>query len=292
MNEEVMNHRFKRILLETMKSFDDFCVKNDIKYVAAYGTVIGAVRHKGLIPWDDDIDVFMDWDNYRKFLSLRHDATARGYRIVDRRDYGYYLPMAKYCSCNTTIWEQKLYPFIFGVYIDVFPLGFVSNINESRNLYDNYLMHSAGISKGYQRYSFSCDSVKYFIRFPDKFISLLKERKRMKYHQSMLDILDDKIAHIKEGKYRLYYRSMDGFEKSLFRSEWFEDIIRVPFEDFFISIPAGYHDYLSVAYGDYMTPPPAEKQITHHSHYYLNLNEGLTFDQVQERIKKGEHLVY
>lgn len=291
-NNHEMSYCFKQKLLETMKKFDAFCEKFNIEYVAAYGTIIGAVRHKGLIPWDDDIDVFMDYDNYNKFISLKNKALSFGCTIFDRRDKGYYLPMAKFADNLSTIWEHKGLPFIFGVYIDIFPLGFVVDIEESKKMHEEYLYHSKMITKGCQRFSFSPSYIKYFIKSPFETIKCFKERKKIERHQLELDKLDSTISKIVSGDYRLYYRSMDNFERSLFKSEWFKSSIRVPFEDFEIPIPIGFDEYLSTCYGDYMTPPPIEKQVSHHSHYYLNLKERLSLDEVKERIKRCETLVY
>lgn len=283
---------FKEVLLRTMKAFDMFCQQYNIKYMAAYGTVIGAIRHKGLIPWDDDIDVFMDWENYNKFLSLREEARAIGNLIVDRRDYGYYLPMAKFVDTQTTVWELKKYPFTYGVYIDIFPLGYANDINSAKQMHESYVYHSIQLTKAYARYSFSYADIRHFIGHPFEVVKEYLARTSIDKEMKALDELDEKIYEIKDGKYRIYYRSMDRFERSLFKSEWFSDIIRVPFEDFEISVPSGYHDYLTTVYGDYMTPPPPCKQVSHHSHYYLNLKECLSIDEIKKRIRKGEKIVY
>lgn len=292
MDQQKLRFAFKERLLQTMKAFDSFCQRYDLKYVAAYGTVIGAIRHKGLIPWDDDIDVFMDYDNYYRFLKLKSEAKTIGYDIVDRKDYGYYLPVAKFVDMGSTILERKEYSCVFGVFIDVFPLGYVENVEESRKMHAAYLYHSKKMALGLIRHNFSFALLKEIIVNPFYYFQQIKERFNISYHQSELDKLDLCISKIKQGKYRLYYRSMDSFDKSLFRSEWFDTEIRVPFEDFEISIPAKYEEYLKTVYGDYMTPPPVEKQVSNHGHYYLNLQEGLSIKEVKDRIKKGEYLVY
>ena len=104
--------RYKELLIKTMSEFIKVCDRNGIEYIGAYGTVLGAIRHKGLIPWDDDIDVFMTRENYEKFLRLKKNLVGSGYEIVDLDDKGYYLPFAKFCDSQTTIWEVENLPFI------------------------------------------------------------------------------------------------------------------------------------------------------------------------------------
>ena len=116
--------QFKRVLIETFTAFDKFCRVHGIKYFAAYGTLIGAVRHKGLIPWDDDIDVWMLPEDYEKFCSYRGNVDGH-YEIMDSRDENYWLlSLAKFVDADTTLWEYEHFPCITGVYIDVFKLNY------------------------------------------------------------------------------------------------------------------------------------------------------------------------
>ena len=113
---------FKNKLLETFKAFIEFCNEHGIKYYACGGTLIGAVRHQGLIPWDDDIDVWMMPDDFKKFCSYRGKIQGH-YDIMDGRDDNYWLlSVAKFVDVDTTLWEEEEYPCVTGVYIDVFPL--------------------------------------------------------------------------------------------------------------------------------------------------------------------------
>ena len=86
-----------------------------MRYYAAYGTALGAVRHRGIIPWDDDIDVWMPCEDYERFLSLRNQLTATPYEILDIQNKGYYLYFAKFCDKNTTLIEREGEPII-GLY--------------------------------------------------------------------------------------------------------------------------------------------------------------------------------
>lgn len=90
--------------LETLKAFIAFCQANNLKYYAAYGTVLGAARHHGFIPWDDDIDVYMMRDDYDRYLRLMRTNPPKGYEQVEYvHDKEYYLPFAKFCNAHSTI---------------------------------------------------------------------------------------------------------------------------------------------------------------------------------------------
>ena len=195
---------YKEKLLKTMKEFTDVCRRNDIEYIGAYGTVLGAVRHKGLIPWDDDIDVFMTRENYEKFLRLKKSLAGSGYEIVDLDDKGYYLPFAKFCDTNTTIWEVESLPFVFGIFIDVFPLDFVEEDDrECEKLRNAYMalfrryIHSLRVY--HAKDLLSLKGLKSFVK------SVLF---KLIVRKGMLRSLESKIKQ-KRGPYRMYYRSMD-----------------------------------------------------------------------------------
>ena len=105
---------YREVLLQTMKAFISFCKEHQITYYACGGTAIGAVRHGGMIPWDDDIDVYMDRTNYNRFISLWTSLQSKypDYEVVCLGDDGYYLPLTKFADKRTTVWETPEYPFI------------------------------------------------------------------------------------------------------------------------------------------------------------------------------------
>ena len=122
--------------LETLKAFIAFCQANNLKYYAAYGTVLGAARHHGFIPWDDDIDVYMMRDDYDRYLRLMRTNPPKGYEQVEYvHDKEYYLPFAKFCNAHSTICEWTEYRISFGNYIDVFPLDVVPDDDNERQRY-------------------------------------------------------------------------------------------------------------------------------------------------------------
>ena len=287
---------YKRKLLETLSFTISLLETNKLKWFAAYGTAIGAVRHKGIIPWDDDIDICMPRDDYNKLLALSAELKDTKYRIISLGDDNYWLPFAKIYDSSTTILERKEYPCVFGVYIDIFPYD---SINETTVL--NYNAAYSDIAASYRRYS-SCQKT---INF-NKYLSLIRKGHLgtlksligfdMMGFSSKERVLNEirekeKIYSDENGS---YYGSFTEPYRKYFKKEWFSSSIWVPFENQNVRLPVGYDQYLSKIYGDYMALPPVEKRVLKHGipRCYCNLKEGITIEEVKKRIKRSEKLVF
>ena len=114
--------KLQKKTLETLKFTIDFFEKHNLRYFAYGGTLLGAVRHKGFIPWDDDVDILMPSEDYERLLTPEQEISRQGHYIITYKTPEYYYTHTKLCSANTTIWENKSQPFIFGVFIDIFPV--------------------------------------------------------------------------------------------------------------------------------------------------------------------------
>ena len=155
-NGTAEDNQLKTALASTLKAFIDFCQQHALTYYAAYGTAIGAVRHHGLIPWDDDIDVFMPREDYNKLLSLRSTLNTTEYEIIDIENQGYYLYFAKWCQRNSTLIEKPGEPAL-GIYVDIFPLDYFDEKYCKPLLKYNELYRYLWLIYGHgsRRYSFS-----------------------------------------------------------------------------------------------------------------------------------------
>ena len=287
---EKQQGEYKRILVRTLQAFDKFCTDHNLRYFATGGTAIGAVRHKGIIPWDDDIDVAMIREDYDRFLSLKPILEKSEYKIISPSDDGYYLPFAKFVNTATTIWELEEHEFVIGVFIDVFPLNHVqNNILEIRRFQKRYLKVCASHFDGYN--NIFCKKVLKNISFrhPGTIVNWLKCLFLYKPLKKFFCVLfwkyEEKLKNSR-GDFLLNYYTPYTVEKEVFKSEWFDSQIRVPFEDAEISLMNGYEEYLSQMFGDYMTPPPIEKQVTHHSCFYIDLNKKLPIDEIKKVMRK------
>ena len=128
--KELSKNEIKTIQLDILQSIHQFCETNNIRYSLAYGTLLGAIRHKGYIPWDDDIDVMMPRPDYERFIQNYPNFCDRNIVQTYNNDNSYYLWCAKVYDNRT---EQITFPTRSGVCVDVFPIdGLPDNLEDVR----------------------------------------------------------------------------------------------------------------------------------------------------------------
>ena len=256
--------------LDIMLDVHDFCLKNGIKYSMSGGTLLGAVRHKGFIPWDDDVDIFMLRPDYDRFVSTYE--SSRYVLMSMERDKWYSLPFAHVADVTETEIEWMNVPFCHengGVKIDIFPIESVSNIREE---YD--AQFDKCVELGHYHYY----ARKALARFSTK-QSLLENYKLLKKKIRTLNGRDAiRYCHLIDENARQYpFGSTDYIgltclpisrTRQRFRKEVFDDTVLLDFEGHKFCAMAGYIDVLLEAFGpDYMTPPPPEERYQHFIHY-------------------------
>ena len=291
---EEQNNRYKEVLLQTMKVFIAFCKEHEITYYACGGTAIGAVRHGGLITWDDDIDVYMDRENYDRFVNLWKSPQEKysNYEVINLGDDGYYLPLTKFADKNTTVWETPEFPFIVGVYIDIFPLDFTSgSFEEIAQRADIYRRTIQLYILGQEHYNWSLFKARL------KHHGLLKGILVVLYHIFYCRPFRNVIwkRAVKQLKSLLKYEGDKGIcygieytrEHEIFPKEWFGNPVELPFEDFSVYMPQEYDAYLSRQYGDYMQFPPESQRYSIHGRYFVDLDKRWDLDDLRKHLKKG-----
>lgn len=246
----------KIIQLNILDNLSKFCIKNKIHYILSYGTLIGAVRHNGYIPWDDDIDICMPRPDYERFLSL-FNKKNENYKVMEHRiDKNYKLPFAKVYDTNTIINEYLYIKDNFGVYIDVFPIDGIKSDNQIKLsiLYNKLLNTKRAIIKNSQRSILKkvILSIGKIIIHPISIHCILKKITNI-----------STIASFNDSQYAANIVSPYG-KCEIMPKELFQEFTMHKFENGEYKIPKEYDKYLKNIYGDYMQLPPIEKQVTHH----------------------------
>lgn len=281
------NIRYRCLLLQTYKAFSKFCYDNSIHFCAAGGTMIGAVRHQDMIPWDDDIDVYMKRSDYNKLIASRSLLEGSLYEIIDTTTKGYFCSHAKFSHRFSTIWEFKSIPYVFGAFIDIFVLDYETltyeNVVKKRFKYDQKANFFYVCSNNHP-----FQEIKKLLNGGEftKAIWFLFQKMVLRYFHPILGKLLLNNTNNKSGEWLVAYTGTSGV-KDIFQSEWFEAYILFPFNDTYINVPVGYDSFLRAMYGDYMTPPPINERDSHHSLFYYNLDRRISKEEI-EKIQKGE----
>lgn len=135
---KLTSDEYKSVILNILIKIDKICRENGFNYTIAFGTLLGAVRHKGFIPWDDDIDIFMPREDYAKIgeYLINHPETGLNYIDISNRNDDIYYP-AKVCDVSTVINRESTFVHVdgYGAYIDIFPLDYLPNDERKRKKY-------------------------------------------------------------------------------------------------------------------------------------------------------------
>lgn len=280
---------YRAKLVETFKESIEFLDSHNLTYYLACGTMLGAIRHKGLIPWDDDIDIYMPREDYNKLLALKDKLDKTNLDILSLNTKNYYQAFAKFINKKTTILEYDFMPILSGVWIDIFPLDITNRgaqyfTRQHRKFKTKFAVYARGVRK-YRFSSVLSDLIHgRLYDFGMKLICL--SYNRIVKNKGLRDFLDfeKSIQKDKEGKNYYSYTETGIYT---FNKSWFDEYVIVPFEDMEVKVPKGYHEYLTFMYGDYMTPPPINNRQSEHIMTYLNLSERIDMKEVKKRVKKG-----
>lgn len=239
---KISDKELKNIELDILKYIKFICDKEGLDYYLAYGTLLGAVRHKGFIPWDDDIDIFMPRKDYERLLNL--DLSSE-YKILScRNTLDYIYEFAKIVDTHTVLKECNVQNIKeLGVYVDIFPLdGLPKMYNWHLGIL--WILTKIRILTSYIKYPFF---KKIGFLSPNVIAQIInKILSKYTWDES------DKIL------------SIEGGFNEIFDKKIFDKGKQLEFEGELFNVPYLYDKYLKQCYGDYMKFPPKEKQITHH----------------------------
>ncbi len=260
--KELSLQELKGIEFDILKVFDAFCKEHNIRYYFAYGTLLGAIRYKKFIPWDDDVDVLVPREDYERLVAIYKDSEQ--YQLFSpERDSNFLFPFAKLCDMTTRKVETCQNNGVeLGVDIDIFPLDYWDNNfekakKEAKRI--NRYMSFLTLSKLSQP-----DSKSVLKRFVKRFVMVYCKMLGGKYFINKIN--KTTIRPEQKGSAYIGTKSWCVYgERNIIPSAAFDDIVEVEFEGEMFPAPVGYDTYLTCLYGDYLPEPPKEKQKTHHT---------------------------
>ena len=265
-NKYMANYNIRELqlrILGILLEFDKVCKEHGLRYCICGGTMIGAVRHKGFIPWDDDLDVSMPRPDYEKLIAHCHEWLPKQFEFVcAENDPNYPLPFGKIQDAFTTLIERKHLYYLGGCYIDIFPYDAYPDNALARRWqcikYHYlkqclYLVHRDPFRHGHGP---SC-WIPLLVRKIHSMAGLQKSIRKV------LNTYDYNTCNLAASY-------TDGYKKIL-PKHIVDEYCPYTFEGHTVMGIKNYDTYLKCMYGDYMTIPPVEKRIQH-NFYYLDLH--------------------
>lgn len=263
---------------EVLKFIDKICKKHNFIYFLMYGSLIGAIRNKGIIPWDDDIDIMMPRPDYDKLIRYcrEHEKELYPFKLFENSlipEYPH--PIARMSDMRYKIEFNNEKDYGIGLFVDIYPLDGIGNNFKQARLHIKKSRHNASLCFLTSRKRFGVDNTTSIIWLIAKIPAYI-----------WANIMGNKHYINKTNKYcRTYsfenskyvsgiaqpWREKAGENKNIYKKSWFK-LMEVPFEDGIFTIPKGYDHILKMGYGDYMTPLPESQRKTHHSYnaYYIS----------------------
>ena len=251
----------QEVMLGIMKAIHTFCVKNNIKYILLYGTLLGAVRHKGFIPWDNDMDIGIPRPDYDKLVTLLNSGKTIGehfYHLHYTNDDNYHYQIMRICDDRTIVKPPYIrdQPKRMGVWVDIFPIDGVPRktplgILRRTRLFINKKLQIADI------YSVR-DKKDFANRAGNMICKIFPNAKKRNYKI-------DSILRKTQFETSEFVGDMEDRDEKIFSFErsFFEEYVLLEFEDTKFFCPVKWDEYLRKAYGDYMQLPPEDKRMTH-----------------------------
>lgn len=261
------------ILLDMLDEFCRVCNENNLTYYLIGGSCLGAVRHKGFIPWDDDIDVGMPRKDFEKFNIIAQKKLKGGLFLQNfKTDPNYYYEFCKIRNSNTTYIEDGLSDLDInhGLFLDVFPIDYVPNTVLSkaefrikRAMYDNYINE---YYKGKPKQaSFQKKAMSLFAKIAIKDVFEAKDKRNE---------LFKKISYQPTEYIANFYGAWA--KKEIVPADVFSEGVDALFEGRTVRVPTNYDAYLSHVYGNYMQLPPENKRVSHHECKVIDLHSPYT----------------
>lgn len=257
--KEVTDTEIKRISFEILSEVTDYCDACGIQYFLICGTALGAVRHNGFIPWDDDIDIGIPRTDYERFIE---SYKSEKYKLHESRfDKNYPYAFAKVCDCDTVLIENIEHPCKLGIYIDIFPIdGLPDNEKERKR-------HLNRINLDLKILSWKRISRTKKVDVIHKIIQIIaKTALCLVPVSALVNMLNKDIRKYSydDSKFVGHLSTKAVWGNDVKPKDIFKSPVKHRFEEKEFWLPGDFDKYLTLEYGDYMRVPPKEKQVSNH----------------------------
>lgn len=246
--------------LEMLKAVDDICTDNDIRYSLYAGTLLGAVRHKGFIPWDDDLDICMSRDDYNKFIELWPKVGHKGYTLQNKENSPTFTQSFTKVRKDHTTFLQDVNEkgcYHTGIFIDIFPIDRIPDGKLKRYLFYWDCMRYQLFTREFvpQQYGRGKKIVSKVI------LSIIPSTKRAQERKRLLSkiVANNQNHHLEN----VAIETFDSMHKPL-PNNLLDTYTTIQFEDCEFMCFVNWDEYLRCKYGNYMQLPPEEERVWKH----------------------------
>lgn len=298
--------------LEVLKIVADICERNSLAYFADGGTLLGAVRHQGYIPWDDDIDLCLKREDYNRLIKVLPEELPPGMEILGihaAKDEQYKKITSfshLYVGTTRDLWDVNEYIRYFHGYpfpiigIDIFPLDVVPRDRMASRTQSKLISVGVAIASNWEQLKKAGELETRLTQF-EKLSGIpvpweLSEEYRRNHIWKMVDALSS-LYHEEEGDKLAEYEFLPDYPHWIMEKEWYQEVIFLPFENIEIAAPCGYKQVLQVLYGDYMEF--VQGTSCHEYPFYQSMEKdmkvnleknGITYslDEICDKVLSGE----